>query len=143
MNDCCNSGELELRPKKLACPVNGIKYAEVGVQTVLHHVTHPWSLNLKDQGYYFCHDEKCDVAYFGEDGSTIPKQSLRHLIGVKENNSESLICYCFGVSKAVAYASATVRDYVVAQTKAGTCSCATHNPSGRCCLKDFPKNIDR
>jgi hypothetical protein len=28
---------------------------------------------------------------------------------------------------------------VMAQTKAGLCSCDTSNPSGRCCLKDFPK----
>ncbi len=141
MTDCCNPSELELRPKKLACPVNGVKYAEVGAKTILHHLSEPWSMSLKDQGYYFCDDEGCDVAYFGEDGSTISKQALRHLIGIKEDDSDALLCYCFGVSKAVAYSNAAVRDYVVAQTKAGTCSCATHNPSGRCCLKDFPKNV--
>jgi hypothetical protein len=141
MIDCCNSSDLEIRPKKLACPVNGIRYTGVEAKTILHHVKQPWSLDLKDQGYYFCEDENCDVAYFGEDGSTISKQLLRHLIGAKEKNPESLVCFCFGVSKAVAYSNAAVRDYVVAQTKAGTCSCVTHNPSGRCCLKDFPKNI--
>jgi len=31
-----------------------------------------------------------------------------------------------------------LKDFVVEQTKADVCACDIRNPSGRCCLKDFP-----
>jgi len=48
------------------------------------------------------------------------------------------VCYCFGVSRSDFRNDPATKDYVIAQTKAGLCSCDTSNPSGRCCLKDFP-----
>jgi len=50
-----------------------------------------------------------------------------------------MLCYCFGVSSADFERNPATRDFVMAQTKANLCSCETSNPSGRCCLKDFPK----
>lgn len=75
----------------------------------------------------------------GEDDSLISKSQLRARIGVKEHAGDDLLCYCFGVSKADFEREPDSRNFVMAQTKAGLCSCATSNPSGRCCLKDFPK----
>jgi hypothetical protein len=31
------------------------------------------------------------------------------------------------------------REFVVEQTKLKHCACEVQNPSGKCCLKDFPK----
>jgi len=89
--------------------------------------------------YFFCEDPACDVVYFGDDGSTLSKSRLRTRVGVKEGAGDSLLCYCFGVSYADYRSNPAVKDYVIAQTKAGLCSCDIRNPSGRCCLKDFPK----
>jgi hypothetical protein len=80
--------------------------------------------------------------YFGADGSTIVRSQLRTRVGVKEAADDSLLCYCFGVGKADLQRDPAIRDFVVEQTKAGRCSCETSNPSGRCCLKDFPKAGD-
>jgi len=64
---------------------------------------------------------------------------MRTPVGVKEASADTLLCYCFGVSKQDFQTDPATREFVVAQTKAGLCSCDTRNPSGRCCLKDFPK----
>lgn len=88
--------------------------------------------------YFFCDDTACDVVYFGDDGSTLLKSQLRTQVGLKEASGDAPLCYCFGISKRDFANDPATRDFVVAQTKAGRCSCETSNPSGRCCLKDFP-----
>jgi hypothetical protein len=112
------------------------------VRTISHHIRASWSWEPAAASHYFCDAPECDVVYFGEDGSTFVRSQLRTRVGVKETADDSLLCYCFGVSKADFQHNPATRDYVVAQTKAGHCSCETSNPSGRCCLKDFPKAGD-
>ncbi|HIJ21725.1 MAG: hypothetical protein HON68_01210 [Gammaproteobacteria bacterium] len=91
------------------------------------------------QHHYFCDDSNCDVAYFGNDDSVIYKSQVRTNIGVKEQSNKKLLCYCFGVSDEDYQLNPSTKDFVIEQTKMGMCSCETSNPSGRCCLKDFPK----
>ena len=75
--------------------------------------------------------------YFGDDDSVILKPQLRINVGVKEQAGNGLLCYCFGVSKADFKSNPAIKDFVMAKTRDGACSCETSNPSGRCCLKDF------
>ena len=125
-------------PKKQTCPVNQHDYIHVSIKNILHHVKKPWNSHLKDQGYYFCDDPNCDVVYFGEDGSVIKKSELRTQVAAKENSPDALICHCFGVSLLDAKNNPGIKAFVMQHTKLGNCSCETSNPSGRCCLKDFP-----
>ena len=141
MSDCCSSSRSDTNhPKKHRCPVNGREYSEVSVRTIAHHVKDAWIWQPTGHRYFFCDDPACDVVYFGDDGSTILKSQLRTPVGIKESSEASLLCYCFGVTKADFSANPATKDFVVAQTKAGQCSCDTRNPSGRCCLKDFHKS---
>lgn len=143
MADCCSISESKAaHSKKRRCPGNGVEGIEVSAKTIAHHIKHPWK--WKDSGghYYFCADPECDIIYFGDDGSVILKSQLRTLVGVKEASSETLACYCFGVTKDDARSDPRIRDFVMSQTKLGLCSCDTSNPSGRCCLKDFPRDSD-
>ena len=140
MSDCCSSSSCDTNhPKKHRCPVNEREYLEVSVRTISHHVRDAWNWQPTSHQYFFCDDPSCEVVYFGDDGSTILKSQLRTLVGIKESSDTSLLCYCFGVTKADFSADPATKDFVVAQTKAGQCSCDTSNPSGRCCLKDFHK----
>lgn len=140
MSDCCSSTmEVEQHPKRHVCPKNGKQYLEVPYITVLHHVKAPWEQAPTEQSYYFCDDPNCDVVYFGYDNSIIAKDQLRSKVGIKETSEDSLVCYCFGVSYLDAQTSERAKMYVIEQTKHSQCSCAIFNPSGRCCLKDFPK----
>lgn len=139
MSNCCSQPKGEKQfPRKQSCPVNQQDYILVPLKTVLHHIKNSWSANLPEQGYYFCNDPECDVVYFGEDGLVIKKNLLRTKIATKEKDDNALICYCFGVSQADANNNSEIKNYILQQTKLGNCSCETSNPSGRCCLKDFP-----
>jgi len=140
VTECCDSNISDCNPpKKACCPVNGKEYGAVGVKTILHHLAEPWSKNVKDQSYYYCTDANCDVVYFGQDLSVIPKSSLRTKVGIKDPSPERVVCYCFGVSYVAAENDERAREFVTEMTKQSLCSCETSNPSGRCCLKDFPK----
>lgn len=134
-SSCCDGTD----PKRHRCPANGREYSEVSARTITHHVREAWIWRQTAGRYFFCDDPTCEVAYFGDDGSTILKSQLRSRLGEKEASDEALLCYCFGVSKNDFRTDPATRDFVIAQTKAGLCSCDTSNPSGRCCLKDFPK----
>jgi hypothetical protein len=100
---------------------------------------HPGCWTPTAARYFFCEDPECDVVYFCDDGSIIVTSPLRTRIGLKEKTNNGLLCYCFGVSNSVMTNNPAVKNYVIAQTKAGLCSCETSNPAGRCCLKGFPK----
>ena len=139
MSDCCSASCGSKPPRKHRCPVNGVEYSEVSVKTILHHMTMPWTWSDKKQGYYFCEDPNCDVVYFGEDGSVINRSEVRTTVGVKESSGDAPLCYCFGISKEDFNSNPSLRDFVVQKTKGGLCSCETSNPSGRCCLGDFPR----
>ena len=138
MNNCCNTSQ-HTPPKTHVCPVNGKTYSSVPVGTVMHHIRQPWSRPLGDQAYYFCDDPECSVVYFGLDNTIIDKDSLRTKVGIKEQAGESPICYCFGVSRQQSTNCPEARQFIIEQTRNHACSCATSNPSGRCCLNDFPK----
>ena len=138
MSDCCSTACKTLKPPKThVCPVNGKKYMQVSIRTMLHHISKPWEWTEKKQGYYFCDDPNCDVVYFGEDNTVIAKAQIRTVVGIKENKPDALMCYCFGVSSLEAHLYPDIRHFIVNETQTGICSCETSNPSGRCCLKDF------
>ncbi|WP_428356853.1 putative iron-sulfur cluster-binding metallochaperone [Methyloprofundus sp.] len=137
MSDCCSSGNTA--PKKDSCPACTQKNLEVSIATMLQHINKPWLMNFKDQGYYFCDNPACDVVYFAQDGSVINAGDLRTIVGIKAQTKDALICYCFGVNSDDALHNSEAKAFVIQQTRLHTCACATRNPSGRCCLKDFPK----
>ena len=140
MTKCCNTSEpTHVYPKKHVCPVNCQEYNEVPSSTVMHHISEPWRWQHKEQGYYFCNDPDCNVVYFGQDDSIIETSSLRTRVGIKEQSEMALICYCFGINKQQALKKPETKAFVIEQTQKQNCSCTTSNPSGRCCLKDFPK----
>ena len=138
MTNCCiPSDSSPAHPKHSICPVNGKEYAFVSPITILHHIKEPWKWSPSNQGYYFCDDAQCEVVYFAQDNSSITQSSLRTQVGIKEQTISSLICYCFGITKSAA-ANKNIKNFVIKSTKEKACACSTRNPSGRCCLKDFP-----
>lgn len=145
MSACCaTSAGKPVNQKKRCCPENGIAGAEVTAKTISHHLRQAWKWKeAEGVRYFFCDDPECDVVYFGDDDSIILKSQLRTRVGVKEASNETLACYCFGVTKADALSDPSIRQYVMSQTKHAQCSCEVSNPSGRCCLKDFPRTTTR
>ena len=143
MSDCCSSSRHNTNhPKKHPCPITGMEYTEVSARTIAHHIMGAWEWSPTSGRYFFCDDPECDVVYFGEGGSTILKIQLRTRVGLKEHSGDRLPCYCFGISKDDFQGNPASKEFVMAQTKAGLCSRETSNPSGRCCLKNFPESTN-
>jgi len=138
MDGCCSSDNVtEHYPNSHGCPVNGRRYSSVKRKTVLHHIEAPWAAELTEQGYYFCTDPDCEVVYYGQDDSVFRQSQVRTSVWQKSGNTQSTICYCFGISQQLAAENRTMKEFVIKQTQSSLCSCETSNPSGRCCLKDF------
>ena len=144
---CCsplsNKSSSDKTEKYQGCPKSGGKCIQVPYSTVLQHIKKPWNLELnklKKTIYYFCSDPECVVVYFTENNSLINKSELRTLVGIKElKNHDALACYCFDITLGEAKKNKNLKQFVIDKTKNNLCACESQNPSGRCCLKDFPK----
>ena len=112
---------------------------EVPVRTIVHHLQRVWVWQPSSERYYFCDEPACEVVYFGDDDSTVLKSQLRTPVGIKDPSDDGLLCYCYGVTRRDFSRDPSTREFVLAKTKVGDCSCEVSNPAGRCCLKDFPK----
>ena len=141
MSDCCSNSSCHNKSNNTHhCPVNGKECTEVSEKTILHHIKAPWLWQTRCQKYYFCDDPDCDVVYFGQDDSVINRSELRTAVGVKEKSDQSLVCYCFGVTTKDAATNPETKAFVLKETKEHVCECEARNPSGKCCLKDFPNS---
>jgi len=140
MPECCtNKFDSNQYPRRHRCPTNGKEYPAVGIKTLLHHIKSPWDANLKNQGYYFCSDPDCEVVYFGLNNVTIAKSNVLTGVWEKELKNSQFVCYCFNVTNEQANKNKNIKQYVTQKTKESLCACEIKNPSGRCCLKNFPK----
>lgn len=140
MSECCTSRP-ESRARHRPCPVSGHNCAAVARRTVLHHLRSPWRLATDADHFYFCDDPDCDVVYFNHRGDTFTRAALRTCVGRKTQAPDATLCYCFGVSFRDARENPACESFVREQTREGVCACATRNPSGRCCLRDFPRRV--
>ena len=147
---CCsplsNNHSSDNPAKQHGCPKCGRKCIQVPYSTVLQHLKKPWSLELNNtnkqnkNAYYFCAGADCDVVYSTDNDSLIDKSELRTLVGIKElKNNDAMTCYCFDITLGEAKKNIELKQFVVYMTKNKLCACESQNPSGRCCLKDFPK----
>jgi hypothetical protein len=135
--DCCDV-QADSRSGRHHCPRNGREYRQVPINTVRLHLNQPWQWQPQAH-YYYCTDPACPVIYFADDDSVLEQADLRTPVGLKDPSPEAQICYCFGVTRAESRDPA-IRAYVEEQTRQGHCACEIRNPSGRCCLADFPKS---
>ena len=141
MTSCCTNNHNT--PTKAVCPVNGQFYSRVSRRTVLHQISQPWQRDLIAQYYYFCDDPDCDVVYFGNDAQVILRGELRQVVGQKSTAPNRPVCYCFDIlltDMQTTQNQARLKKFITEQTRNATCDCETRNPSGKCCLRDFPKH---
>jgi hypothetical protein len=120
------------------CPLNGTPYKNVSLTTILHNIKAPWRWKPSADAYYFCDDPECTAVYFGSDNTIIDVDRLRSGTVLKGNTEDALLCHCFGISMQDAINDPALKTFVIEHTRDGACACETRNPSGRCCLKDFP-----
>lgn len=147
MSKCCSASNISSIKinQKAICPECQSECKLVPLITLLHQLASPQNRSIKDQPFYFCSKPKCNVVYFGRTGNRYTLDELRSPIGQKQTELSRLICYCFDISEQVLLddlddnGASTIKEFVKAQTQAKRCACDIRNPSGRCCLVDFPK----
>jgi len=138
MSDCCGTSNDKSSAAQVVCPGCLNKGHKISQDTLLHHVAYPWRIKDPSEKYWFCPNFDCHVAYYDSEKNQFTKDQLRTKIGIKEADKDTLICYCFGVSQNDALQNPEIKKFVAEQTKLAKCACTTRNPSGKCCLKDFP-----
>jgi hypothetical protein len=113
---------------------------------LLHQLRAPWQHSISDTPHYFCSQSGCEIVYFGSGGQRFTAEALRQPVGQKSEDAARTICYCFDIrfSDLTDAASAKrCRDFVIEETRNKVCACEQRNPSGRCCLRDFPKQEEQ
>jgi hypothetical protein len=98
--------------------------------------------------YYFCATPNCQVVYFSPAlDKYFSKADVKIPIGIKENTTPRLVCYCFNFSietildEIMAKGSTTISSDIKAAIKATGCDCERKNPSGHCCLGEIAQII--
>lgn len=140
-DSCCSTSV----PRKASCPGCQQESRTVEALTLLHQLKAPLNQSLQAENYYFCASADCDVVYFDLAGNLYLRGDLRQDVGQKSTASDRTLCYCFDVhadhvaQEIEQHGHSTSKDFVVQMTKTKQCACDLRNPSGQCCLKDFPK----
>ena len=147
MGSCCSSNSVDVKTeaKQTApCPCCGASAKPVGRVTLIQQVIAPLNQQLPPDGF-FCASAKCNTVYFFDGGSVIESHQVRSEVGQKSTKADRPICYCFDINLSIVMeesektgASAS-KAFVVEQTKLKNCACEIRNPSGKCCLKEFPR----
>lgn len=100
--------------------------------------------------YRFCVSPECSVVYFAEDGDTrFTKDELRVRVGLKEKEDPIPLCYCFGFDESdvrdeiSSTGQCTIPQRIGALIRRGMCACVEKNPSGKCCLGEVSRTVER
>ena len=145
MDECCGGDSSSKVAAKMACPECSVLQKSVSYQTVVHHTHHPYNQELDEVGnYYFCQNSCCNVIYFDSNEAFLSIEKVRGPIGQKMDIPSRPVCYCFDVTEEQVLKElardgvSKTKEFVKALTSGKLCACEIRNPSGRCCLVDFP-----
>jgi hypothetical protein len=103
---------------------------------MLQHLETPWLHSLAAKPHFYCGNCDCEVIYFALNGKRYKITEMRP--ETREAMANGMICYCYGINDATALSDPSAKAFVIDQTRNKACACESRNPSGRCCLKDFP-----
>ncbi|WP_406660073.1 (2Fe-2S)-binding protein [Methanolobus sp. ZRKC3] len=149
---CCTGSETETSQenKNTLCPKCNEPGRAVGNVTVRHIVKDELIDRAGTGDYQLCMNERCDVAYYNESGSTIfEKNELKVPLWYKEGANPKYACYCSkiteeDVEKAVTEKNITdISGIRSLYDPDGKCQCKVNNPTGKCCHGVFQTFIDR
>jgi hypothetical protein len=147
VSNCCASAGAETAVPG-TCPACGKKGRQVDRLT-LKALLRPQALaRLAEAQYSFCRNPECSVVYFTDDtASAYYIGDLKVRVGIKAREDPIPICYCFGHTRAGAWAeiqetgTSTLLASIRAHIQAGRCGCEVNNPSGACCLGEVTQVV--
>ncbi|MGY8872454.1 MAG: putative iron-sulfur cluster-binding metallochaperone [Pseudomonadales bacterium] len=148
MSTCCSTSNEEVHNNKrqvAICPRCGNGMKPVERLTIVHHVVAPLNQSIPCDPLFFCSCISCSVVYFSNEDFVIETAKVRGEVGQKSVHENRMICYCFDITNKRVMAElaqaghSSSKAFVVEQTRLKNCACNIRNPSGKCCLKEFPK----
>ncbi len=136
--------------KNDSCPICKKTGDKVKNITVKHMVCDELVEKVKDEDYYLCMNEECDVVYYNSDlDSVFKKADVKVPIWFKKDAEPKYVCYCNEVTEEQVI-SAVVKDNaenmkdIVRLTGAmKNGQCELKNPSGKCCHSVVQSAIDK
>ncbi len=130
------------------CGNNGKSVSEITLKSLVKDSKFEDITNFT--GFHFCETPTCNVVYFNnEQNFYLHKEDVKVRVGIKETEDPIPVCYCFGWTQERIFNQikqqgySTVIQEISAKVKAGECACEINNPSGRCCLEEVKKVIER
>lgn len=135
--------------EKMRCPSCGKKGRSVKPITVKSLVADAARSHVdRTDGFRFCSEPSCDVAYFHpETDDRFSRSDVRVRIGQKETSPPRPICYCFDhtaeeIEDEVARTgSSRVVDEITQKCRQGLDRCEETNPQGACCLGNVRQTL--
>lgn len=122
------------------CPICGKAGEHVERYTVAHLVKEDLKESVlhEDEGYRICMNPKCDVVYYGHQG-TLLKGQVRVPVWFKEDAEPRYACYCGRVTEeqvidaVVNQGARSIRDVNRVTGSMSQPDCEKNNPRGECC----------
>jgi len=124
----------------------------IGVKniTIKHLILNEFVDETKENNYFICMNEKCNVVYFNPDLEiTYSRQQVKVPIWFKKDADPKYICYCNKVTEqqiinAVLYDEATdMKDILKLTGAMKNGKCEINNPLGKCCSPIIQETINK
>jgi bacterioferritin-associated ferredoxin len=140
----------QMAERKALCPIchkSGEKVSNLTVE----HLTKDTTKNIsKDDVYFLCMSEDCDIVYYNDKQNIIfTKEQLVVPVWFKSNANPKYICYCNKVTEEQII-NAVLKDgakdindiaRLTGAMKSGNCK--FNNPLGKCCSRTIQQTIDK
>jgi hypothetical protein len=123
------------------CPRCGSIGAPVGRETLQSHLA-PEALKRLAESGFFCHDPRCEVAYFDQFARFVERDALKRPVYPKD--AEAPLCACFGFTRDqiehdVREGTVTRCKELLAKAKSSEARCAILAADGRCCAAEVQR----
>lgn len=122
------------------CPVCQGKVQKVKDITVKHFVNDDLVDEIKDDNYYICLSENCDIVYFNEDEDQVfYQEDIKKPIWFKKDANPKYICYCNDVTEQeiinaiVDEKAENMKDIIRITGAMKNSECEVKNPLSKCC----------
>ncbi len=106
--------------------------------------------NIKDENYYICLNEDCDMVYFNSAGdSEFKVQDMKIPIWFKKEAKPKYICYCNEVTEdeiinaVIKDGAKNIKDIIRITGAMKKCECQINNPLGKCCSSAIQETINK
>lgn len=132
------------------CPLCNSKGIEVKNITIKHLVIDEFVDEIKENTYFICMNEECNIVYFNPYlGTSYSNQQVRVPIWFKKDANPKYICYCNEVTEqqiinaVINNGAKDIKDIIRLTGAMKNGKCEINNPLGKCCSPFIQEAINK